>query len=357
MFDRLKATLRTNDSVSADEPSSGLGRTALISGSMALGAYLTGTLLRRVQRAELPPANQIPPMLDGTVREFELMEGRVRFYERPGTGTPVVLLHSFNAAAASHEMRPLFDHLTATTDRPVYAMDWLGFGLSERPPVSYRPEIFLRQLRRFLSEIIQEPADLLALSLGAEYAALVACEVPFLIRRLVLLAPTALSATPEASTLRRLLVRLAGGVGAFELFFYRLTERDTLRRFYAEQVFLDDGGVPEALVDHAYMTSHVRGAHHAPRRFVDGSLFLGEQARRAYARLNAPTLLIVPQTPEPTVQRFDRLNEVLGSNAALRAETIDAGLMPQWETPDRLFPRLDDFLAEAAAPPLEQTVS
>ncbi|NBC16484.1 MAG: alpha/beta fold hydrolase [Bacteroidetes bacterium] len=347
MLDRLNpfASARSDD---ADSGST-LGRTALISGSMALGAYVTSALLRRVQRSELPPANQIPPMLDGTVREMELMEGRVRFYERPGTGAPLVLLHSFNAAAASHEMLPLYDHLTATTERPVYAIDWLGFGLSERPPVAYRPEIYLRQLRRFLSEIIKEPADLIALSLGGEYAALIACEVPFLVRRLALIAPTALSAQPDSSTLRRVMVRLAGRLGAFELFFYRLTERDTLRRFYAEQVFLD-ASTPEALVDHAYLTSHVRGAHHAPRHFVDGSLFLGDQARRAYAQLSVPTLLVVPETAESTVQRFDRLDAVLSQNATLRAEHLGAGLMPQWEAPELLFPLLDAFLIDAPAP-------
>jgi pimeloyl-ACP methyl ester carboxylesterase len=346
MLDRLTSSLTDHTD---DDRTSSIGRTALISGSVALGAYLTSALLRRAQRSELPPANQVPPMLEGTVREFELMEGRVRFYERPGTGTPVVLLHSFNAAAASHEMRPLFDHLTATTERPVYAMDWFGFGLSERPSVDYRPEVYLRQLRRFLSEVIKEPADLMALSLGGEYAALIACEVPFLVRRLVLIAPTALAARAETSTMRRMLVGLGGRLGAFELFFYRLTERDTLRRFYAEQVFRGSP-VPEALVDHAYLTSHVRGAHHAPRRFVDGSLFLGSQARSAYARLTAPTLLVVPEDPEPTVQHFDRLDDVLAGNDALRVEVLDTGLMPQWEAPDRLFPVLNAFLTDTPAP-------
>ena len=350
MLDRLQSLFSSDDG-------SSLGRTALVSGSVALGAYLTGALLRRVQRSELPPANQIPPMLDGTVREFELMEGRVRFYERPGHGTPIVLLHSFNAAAASHEMQPLFEHFAQTTERPLYAMDWLGFGLSERPPVDYRPELYLRQLRRFLSEIIKDPADVIALSLGGEYAALIACEIPFLVHRLILLSPTALAAEGEASRLRHWLVRLAGHVGAFELFFYRLTERETLRRFYAEQVFLDGAAVPERLVDLATMTAHVHGAYHAPRRFVDGSLFLGEAARRAYARLTPPSLLVVPEQPETTIQRFERLDDVLAQHPTLRAERLDAGLMPHWETPDALFPVLDAFLEETPSPTLEQAPS
>lgn len=322
-----------------------LRRTALVSGSVALGAYLTGTVFRWLRRSTYPGPDSVPPMLPGTVHSLELMEGEARYYERPGEGAPIVLLHSFNAAAGSHEMKPLFHHFTETTDRPVYALDWFGFGLSDRPPVDYRPELYRRQLRRFLSEVLTEPADLIALSLGCEYAAVVTDEVPFLVRRLALIAPTALGDEDESSLTRRALVGLASGIGAFELFFYRLTKRETLRRFYAEQVFQDGTDVPDDLVDYAFMTTHVRGAHHAPRRFVDGSLFLEEQARAAYVRLAKPALVITPVRPEGLVQRFERLGDVTAQNPNLRPQMLETGLMPHWDTPDVLAAELDAFLA------------
>ena len=113
-------------------PSSQGGKTALVTGSVALGALLTGAVLEKARRTKLSPADELPPMLDAEVHEMEMMEGRARYYHRPGAGAPVLLLHSINAAASSFEMRPIFDHLAQTTTRPLYALDWLGFGRSIR---------------------------------------------------------------------------------------------------------------------------------------------------------------------------------------------------------------------------------
>lgn len=322
------------------------GRTALIAGSVAAGAYLTGTVARWWQRKHLRPPEQLPKAVAAESRTFDLMEGRTNYYVRPGTGTPIVLLHSFNAAASTYEMKPIFDHLTATTDRPIYALDWLGFGRSARPPANYRPALFQRQLRRFLSEHVQAPADVIALSLGAEYAALVTQAVPVLTRRLVLLNPTGLDHDRGPSSLGRFVVRAASGMGAFELIFYRLTRRKTLRSFYERQVFLHPKKIPDALVEYAYTTTHATGAHRAPRRFVDGSLFPTEAGALVYARLYRPTLLITPEDASGTIQSFDRIADVLVQNRRdLHHERLASGLLPQWENPDLLFPVLDEFLA------------
>lgn len=326
------------------------GRTALVTGSVALGAYLTGALLRWARRSTLAPPERLPPALAADVEVLELMEGTSCYYAQEGSGTPVVLLHSFNVAASSFEMQPIFDHIRESSGRPIYALEWFGYGRSGRPPVAYRPELYLRQLRRFLSEVLQEPADVVALSLGAEYAALVAIDSPFLVRRLVAISPAALTRDPD-SLLRRGLVGLAGGTGAFEFFFYRVTRRASLHRSYAEQVFRSEADVPEALVDYAYMTSHVRGAPFAPLRFIDGSLFLGERAYNAYSRLQVPTLFIVPETGRGTVQSFERLEEVLSANPEyLKLQRLPSGLLPQWDAPDALFDALDAFLDMVASP-------
>lgn len=324
--------------------------TALVAGTLAAGALVAHVVLRRQRRRRLLPAP--PPALDAETGAFELMEGRSTYYRRDGEGTPVVLLHSLNAAASSFEMKPLFDHFAATTRRPVYALDWLGFGLSGRPAVRYRPSIYERQLRRFLSEHVREPADVVALSLGCEYAALVAHTLPYLVRRLVLIAPSGLSAEPEGAGLQRGLVSLAGATGLFELFFYRLTQPETLRRFYKEHVFRDARSVPDALVRHAAETTRVAGAHHAPRYFVEGALFTRDAARHAYARLRVPALVAYPAATDGLVQDFARLPEILSRNPEhLRAEALPGGLLPQWEAPGRLFELLDGFLEGVRAEP------
>lgn len=324
----------------------GRRRTTLVTGSVALGAVVTGGLLRKISRQRLREPGELPKALDAAVGEMEMMEGRLRFYERPGVGTPVVFLHTFDAAGSSHELKPIFEHLAATTRRPLYAIDWLGFGLSDRPPVRYAPALYQRGLRRFLSEQVHQPADLVALSLSCEYAASVAHQFPYLVRKLVGISPTALSTDTSHSLLQRAAVDLASSLGAFEIFYYRLTTPDHLRRFYQRHIFQSGTAVPDALVQYAALTTRVRGAHHAPRYFVNGSLFLDEVARETYRQLPVPTLFIAPERSEGLIQQFDLLDDVLRANAGmLQAERLRSGLLPQWDAPEELFTHLDRFLA------------
>ncbi len=317
---------------------------ALVTGSVAVGAYLTGTVARWLRRATLYRPETLPQALEAEVREQELMEGRARFYARDGAGVPLVLLHSFNAAASSYEMKPIFEHLARTTGRSIYALDWFGFGLSDRPSVRYRPALYQRQVRRFLSEYVNAPADVVALSLGSAYAAVVAAESPFLVRKLALISPTGLSSRSRPSFGQRALMGLADGTGAFELFFYRLTRRDALRRFYARQVFTQGVEVPHDLVNYAFLTTHVRGAHYAPRRFIDGTLFMDQEARNAYLTLRHPTLMIAPEQADGLIQSFEALDDVAAQNDAYLHVRKAAGLMPQWEAPEALFTILNEFL-------------
>ncbi|MFP4228066.1 MAG: alpha/beta hydrolase, partial [Salinivenus sp.] len=131
----------------------------------------------------------------------------------------------------------------------------------------------------------------------------------------------------------------------FELLFYRLTRPESLRDYYERQVFLDPRAVPSDLVDYAHITAHAQGAHRAPRRFVDGSLFLDDVADAVYARLYRPTLLLTPKQPGPTVQQFDLLPRVLSRGAdTLQHVALPGGLMPHWEAPAPCLDALDAFV-------------
>ena len=316
-----------------------------LGGALLGGAYAGLSALRSRLRRDRRPPLSLPPALDWSTGVLESPWGAVHYYERPGRGVPVVLLHSFNAAASSYEMKPIADHLAETTDRPLYAVDWLGFGRSARNPVSYRPALYRHQLLHLLTDVVDAPADLVGLSLGCEYAAQAGLYAAPHVRRLALLSPTGLSATRGPSLLGRLGLSLAGRTGAFELLFYRLTRPASLRDYYERQVFLDADAVPLDLIDYAHTTAHARGAHHAPRRFVDGSLFLDNVADEVYARLYRPTLLLTPKQPGPTIQQFDRLPHLLNRNSTfLRHTTVPGGLMPHWEAPAPCLDVLDSFL-------------
>jgi len=326
--------------------SSSLRRTSLIAGAALTGAYAGLTAAKWVYQRSLPPSVSLPPAIDLPLHTFEAPDGRVQYYARPGTGRPVVLLHSFNAVASSRELAPIVEHLATTTNRPLYALDWLGFGRSERAALHYAPGVYRRQLYNFLSDVPHTPVDLIALSLGGEYAAQVTLQAAPLVQRLVLIGPTGLAATQGPSLPGQIGLGLAEAVGAFDLLYYRLTRRASLRRYYARQIFLEPQAIPDALLDYAERTAHVHGAHRAPLRFVDGTLKHDDIAS-VYACLYRPTLVLTPRAPASTIQSFEALPDVLEQNPEFLAhQSLPGGLLPHWEAPSPFFGALDAFLVD-----------
>ena len=98
-----------------------------------------------------------------------------------------MLLHDFYLGASNYEYRHLFPRLAPTWR--VYAPDWLGFGMSEHPPLAYTGEFYANMLLGFLRDVVKRPAVVVAHGLAANIAARAAADVPELFSRLVLVSP------------------------------------------------------------------------------------------------------------------------------------------------------------------------
>jgi pimeloyl-ACP methyl ester carboxylesterase len=116
-----------------------------------------------------------------------LSDGTVH-YELAGNGRrTVVLVCGFSVP--SYIWDPTFDALTDAGFR-VLRYDLYGRGFSDRPKATYDEELFDRQLFELLEALkIDNPSDLIGLSMGGPIALVFADRHPGLVRKLVLIDP------------------------------------------------------------------------------------------------------------------------------------------------------------------------
>ncbi|MBK1719513.1 alpha/beta fold hydrolase [Thiocystis violacea] len=255
-------------------------------------------------------------------------------------GRPLVLIHSINAASSSFEMRPLFEHYRQS--RPVYSLDLPGFGHSERRETGYSPERYAQAIAEFLDTVVREPADLIALSLSAEFAARAARDAPERFASLVLISPTGFG---SQSLPRPSAARLISGLVKRPVLSQRIYDLVASRpsiRYFLGRSFV--GRIPDEMVAYAHATSHQPGARHAPLTFLSTGLFSAEPMDRLYAKLgNLPVLAIADQDPYID---FARLPAFVAAHPSWRMLALapHRGL-PHWEKPGETFTALDDFWA------------
>jgi pimeloyl-ACP methyl ester carboxylesterase len=262
-------------------------------------------------------------------------------------GRPLVLIHSINAAASALEMKPLFE--LYRHNRPVYALDLPGYGFSDRQARPYTPEFFSNALGDFLSEVVGEPADVIALSLSSEFAARAANKAPEQFRSLTMISPTGFtrrsSGRPTEQASKRgdsnsIYGLLANPIWAQAL--YDLIASRMSLRFYLGKSFVGD--VPSELVEFGYATSHQPGAMIVPFYFLSGRLFTQDALNELYVHLSVPTLILYDQD---FYVRFDLLPELVNQNELVNAVRIAPTLgLPHWEQPEETKAALDAFWAE-----------
>lgn len=290
---------------------------------------------------------QLPPAVTGERREFNGRSGRLSYYAH-GAGSPMLLLHSINAAASVREVQPAFEH--AASSRRVYAPDLPGYGFSDRSPRKYEVALFCNAIRDMLDLIAREhgsvPVDALALSLSAEFLARVADDLPHRFRSLTLVTPTGFQRgygqmrKPEGSNREILGVY---PVVTFPLWrgalFKGLVSRASVRYFLRRTFGSQD--VPESLVDYCWRTAHQPGADNAPYAFLSGRLFSAD-IRNVYERLELPVWLA-----HGTRGDFADFSEAgwVRTRRNWKAQAFDTGAIVYFQQPELFFQRWDSFLA------------
>ena len=256
-------------------------------------------------------------------------------------GTPLVLLHSINAAPSAMEIRPLFEHYR--DKRPVMAPDLPGFGLSDRPAVSYSAVQYARWIAQWLKDF-DSPPDVVALSLTGEFVARAILEQGTRIRSLTLISPTGMGTAnppslPDGSRLERLLNSPWVGQSLFRA----LTTKASIR-WFLNKAFV--GPTPEYLVQYAWETARQPGAHLVPLKFLTFSLFTEQAMSRLYSRLTLPCLVLYDDDPNIG---FERLPELIDASGQWTIKRLVPSMgLPHWELPADTITALDEFWALSA---------
>lgn len=295
-------------------------------------------------------------------RRFDLLDsraGRIACYaegpQAPNGAPPLLLVHSVNAAATAYEMKPLFEHYAQK--RAVYALDLPGFGLSDRSDRKYAPELMADAVLALVRDIQRRHdnagIDIMALSLGCEFAARAASELPNAFRTVSLISPTGFDRRAERAARHpgpdrtRAMPWLHAFLN-FPLwksgFFSALTSRVSIR-FFLQKTW-GAKTIDEGLLDYDYVTTHQPGAENAPYYFVSGYLF-SVDAINLYQSLGMPVWMVHGVRGDFVDYEQKRVVQQLPNWSI---DVLQTGAMPHFEKPAEFIALYEAFLRRAAQP-------
>jgi pimeloyl-ACP methyl ester carboxylesterase len=306
----------------------------LLAGAAVGVPVLAAALLRR--RAE-PPS---PPRW-GRAHRYAGRSGREVVFQELGSGSPIVLLHSFGPGYDANQWREAAEVLAA--QHSVYVPDFPGWGRTRAVAGTHHPDRYFNLIEDFLTGVVREKAVLVASGLSAAYAVQAAVDHPSRVRALALVSPLGLGEAATTGMVHdftgKLLTVPLVGAPVLDL----LTGRAALEHHLRREVYAAPERVDAALLEHHYRASHTSQARAALAAYLRGDLW--HDVSEELARLRVPVWIAWGrQAKQPPVDQADLWLRHLPQGELDVFE--GTGTLPQAETPALFSRALERFLAK-----------
>jgi len=209
----------------------------------------------------------------------------------PEKATPLLLLHG--AGSSLEQWR---ENLAVfAQERPVYALDLVGFGGSQKVACALNTDLWVAQVAAFWRTFFRRPMILMGHSLGALVALQAATSHPDQVERLIML--TLPAARQELGGAAAKIGAVVEGQFASPLLIrplFRLIRRPKLIRSVLRKLYQDPARVDDALVDGFVKPTQERGAARTFCYLVKSrtSDSFSPQTRDLIPVLHVPTLLL-----------------------------------------------------------------
>ena len=182
--------------------------------------------------------------------KYKWRHGRLR-YVVVGKGEPILLIHGLGAGSSLLEWEELLDALSR--DYRVYAFDFLGYGESSKPDITYSTYLLASQINAFINDIIGSPVNVVASS-GGSMAAMAACVLsPELYNKMLLVSPVG------SSNLRNIYTgRFYSSIVSMPIFGTAIYNIMTSRTLYRYSL-IKNLGLPLDSPDEMHRSAHAGG--------------------------------------------------------------------------------------------------
>lgn len=189
---------------------------------------------------------------------YEWRFGKIR-YTKKGSGSPVLLLHDLTVGSSNYEFHNIINFLAK--DHEVYAIDFLGYGLSDKPNMTFTNYLYVQLISDFIKNIIGKRTDIIATGDSAPVATMACHNDSEFINRMIFINPTELYDLNKIPSKKTKALKILFEVPIIGTYIYNtLTNKKAFEKTFAEKYFYDPYKIQEkdllAYVEASHTSDH-----------------------------------------------------------------------------------------------------
>lgn len=270
---------------------------------------------------------------------YEWNNGSI-FYQKCGTGSPVLLIHDLDPAASSVEWNKIIHKLGKS--HTVYSMDLIGCGRSDKPGITYTNFLYVQLINHFIRDVIGEEADIIATGFSASFVIMAQAMNRDNFRKIILVNPNPidnLRAVPEKNNR---IVKFLMETPILGTFIYNMTVHEKkIHEMFENKFFHKSSLIPTKLEDIYFESAH---KDNSMGKYLKGSMegnFINIDI--ANALKNAENIYIIASRERTNA--ISITEDYLHLNKNIEVSYIShSKYLPQLEVPEKFLEVVREFL-------------
>ena len=271
---------------------------------------------------------------------YEWRFGKIRYTKR-GNGTPLLLIHDLTVGSSSYEFSKIVNSLAQKHE--VYCVDLLGYGLSDKPDITFTNYLFVQMITDFIKNVIGRKTDIIAVGDSFPIAVMTCHNNNETINTLVGINPQGLYQLNQIPSKQTKILKLLMDTPVLGTFIYNLhTSKAAFTKLFQEQYFHNPYHVNEKDVSSYVEAAHTTDYHskHAYASYV--GRYMNANIIHALKEINNNIYLIGGKSKEDITNILDNYCYY---NSAIETSYIpQTKQLPHLENPEAVLKYLDIYL-------------
>lgn len=266
--------------------------------------------------------------------------GKIR-YQKKGKGTPLLFIHDLTIGSSSYEFHRLINNLTEKHE--IYSIDLLGYGLSDKPSMTYTNNLYEQLINDFIKNVIGKKTSVVATGESVPFVIMACHNNPEIMNKIICINPQSLYLQNQIPSKQTSLFKIFIETPVVGTFIYHiLSNRTSIEQTFQKQYFFHPEEIREKYIYNYLEAAHL-GGYHAKYTFASyAGKYMNMNILYELKGINNSILMIGGEEEEnikTTIENYKYYN------AAIEDVYIpETKHLPQLEAPDAILEQINMFL-------------
>lgn len=271
---------------------------------------------------------------------YEWRFGKIR-YQKKGSGAPLLLIHDLTVGSSNYEYHRLINNLTEKHE--VYSIDLLGYGLSDKPSMTYTNNLYEQLISDFIKNVIGRKTSVVVSGESVPFVIMACHNNPDIINKLICINPQSLYLQNQIPSRQTKLMKYYLESPILGTFTYHvLTNRHSMEQTFRRQYFCQPSEIKEKYILN-YLEAAYTGNYYSKFAFASYvGKYLNMNILHELKEINNSILMIGGEREPDIVTTIENYKYY---NAAIEYVYIpNTKHLPQLESPDEILEQIIIFL-------------